>query len=263
MAYLYETHLHTIQGSQCGISRGREYVQRYLDLGYSGIIITDHFFNGNCRASRTLSWKNWVKEAFRGYEDAREEGERRGLDVFYGWEESFNGDDYLVYGLEREWLLEHPEAADWTRKKQFDEVWHNGGCVVQAHPFRSAYYISCLHLSTGCVNAVEAANAGNYQISDALAFVYASKLRLPITAGSDIHYAGDIRKETVFGVYLDRKMESIADYVYAIRNNAISGLRAPAGRFNFYESRIQIQPVDIRDKDDRSTKKNLVEFLQL
>jgi hypothetical protein len=263
MPYVYETHLLTCQGSSCGVSRGREYVQRYLDLGYTGIIVTDHFFNGNCRPDRNLPWKKWVRESCRGYEDARNEGERRGLDVFYGWEETFDSDDYLVYGLDGEWLLDHEEAKDWTRKEQFEEVRRNGGCVVQAHPFRSAYYISSFHLSTGCVDAVEAANSGNHQSSDALALLYAEKLRLPITAGSDIHYAGDIRPDTVFGVYLDRKMESISDFVYAVRNNAIREIKVPAGRFDNYKIEYRMAPVDIRDKEDRSTGDSLKDFLGL
>ena len=232
MAYLYETHLHTREGSSCGVSRGREYVQRYLDLGYTGIIVTDHFFRGNCRADRNLPWNKWVQESCRGYENAREEGERRGLDVFYGWEESFGGDDYLVYGLDKGWLLEHPEAACWTRQEQFEEVRRCGGCVVHAHPFRYARNIKRPPLAIGCVDGIEAANSGNEQISDALAWAHAKKLKVSATAGSDIHYAGDIRPQTVFGVYLDRKMETIADYVSAVQNNTISSLQVPSGRFD-------------------------------
>ena len=231
MAYLYETHLHTSQGSECGVSRGREYIRRYQNLGYSGIIITDHFFNGNTRADRNLPWNKWVREFCRGYEDAREEGERRGLDVFFGWEETFQGCDYLVYGLDSEWLLEHPEARDWTLMEQLEEVRHYGGCVVHAHPFRQFYNVK--NTLTEYVDAVEAANSGNLQSFDALAWAYAKKLKLPVTAGSDIHYAGDIRPDTVFGVYLEKKMETIGDYVYAVRNNTISALKVPAGRFDF------------------------------
>ena len=264
MAYLYETHLHTSQGSSCGVSRGRDYIQRYLDLGYTGIIITDHFFRGNCAVDRGLPWGRWVEKFCRGYEDAREEGYRRGLDVFFGWEETFDGDDYLVYGLGKEWLLEHPEARRWTRKEQFQEAKRYGGCVVQAHPFRQHYYINCVHLSSCCVDAVEAANSGNYEQSyDALAWVYAKKIKVPATAGSDIHYAEDIRPDTVFGVYLNQKMESIDDYVDAIRNNAIERLKIPVGRFDILGNERVILPVDIRDGEDRSMGKNLAEFLSL
>ena len=263
MAYLYETHLHTSQGSACGVSRGREYIKAYLDRGYTGIIITDHFYRGNCAVNRNLPWNKWVHMYCRGFEEAREEGARRGLDVFFGWEETFDGDDYLVYGLDKEWLLKHPEARLWTRKEQFEEVRRYGGCVVHAHPFRQAYYIKQVRLPTGCVDAVETANAGNEQSFDALAWVYAKKLGLPVTAGSDIHFAGDIRQDTIFGVYLDKRMETIGDYVEVIRNNAIGGLKIPAGRCDFHGDERVMLPVDIRDSRDQSTGKKLAEFLGL
>ena len=265
MTYLYETHLHTSQGSACGVSGGREYIEKYLDLGYTGIIVTDHFFGGNCAVDRSLPWGRWVEAFCRGYEEAREEGARRGLDVFFGWEQTFDGDDYLVYGLDKEWLLEHSEARRWNRKQQFDEVRRYGGCVVQAHPFRQAYYINCVHLSSGCVDAVEIANGGNEPSCDALARLYSEKLGLPATAGSDRHNAENVRPDTVFGVYLDKKMESIGDYVKAIRGNTIAGLKIPAGRCEFHgdgDERV-VLPVDIRDSQDRSTGKRIADFLRL
>jgi len=235
MPYLYETHLHTRESSSCGVSRGREYVQRYMNLGYSGVIITDHFFNGNCRADRNLPWEKWVQEYCRGYELAREEGLRRGFDVFFGWEETLDGNDYLIYGLDKEWLLAHPEAAIWTPKEQFDEVTRYGGCVVLAHPFRFVQNMNRIS-HKGYVSAVEAANSGNSQISDALAWAYAKKLKVSATAGSDIHCTADIRPDTVFGVYLDKKMETIADYVNAVLNNTIAKLKVPTGRFDLHEN---------------------------
>ncbi|MCL2381482.1 MAG: PHP domain-containing protein [Treponema sp.] len=235
MVSLYETHLHTREGSACGVSRGREYVKKYQQLGYAGIIITDHFFKGNCAVDRRLSWENWVHAFCRGYENAREEGARRGLDVFFGWEETLGGDDYLVYGLDKEWLLKHPEAARWNRKEQFEEVRRYGGCVVQAHPFRQRSHISSARLSSGYVDAVEAGNAGNSDPScDALAWAYARQLGLPVTAGSDIHLASDVRPGITFGVYMDKRIESVGDYVEAIRNNTIKGLKVPPGSFTLY-----------------------------
>jgi len=263
MPYLYETHLHTKESSACGVSWGREYIEKYLDLGYAGIIVTDHFYRGNSAVNRNLSWEKWVNNFCRGYEKAREEGERRGLDVFFGWEETFDGDDYLIYGLDKEWLLEHPELRYWTRLEQFRDVRRNGGCVVQAHPFRQYYYIRNILLSTGCVDAVEAANGGNEPVFDALAWTYAKKLGLPATAGSDIHFTEDIRSDTVFGVYLDRKIKTISGYVDAIRNNTIAGLKIPAGRFNINRNVRVSLPVDIRDDRDRSTGRKLAELLEL
>ena len=256
MAYLYDTHLHTSQGSACGVSRGKDYIQRYLDLGYTGIIVTDHFYRGNCAVNRGNSWDRWVHKFCIGYEDALEEGTRRGLDVFFGWEETFEGDDYLVYGLDKQWLLEHPEVRSWTRKEQLEETRRYGGCVVQAHPFRQYYYIKNIRLS-GCVDAVEAANAANDRDFDFFAWTYAKKLKLPVTAGSDAHYVKGLQPETAYGVYLDKMINSIGDYADAVRNNRIAGLKVPEGRFDYHGNEKIELPMDIRNNRDQPIGDNL------
>jgi hypothetical protein len=262
MAYLYETHLHTAGPSKCGISRGWEYIAGYIEKGYSGIIVTDHFFNANTGINRKLPWKEWVNQFCRGYEEAKEEGLKKGLDVFFGWEETFDScDDYLVYGLDKQWLLEHPEVCKWTRGEQYREVKAAGGCVVQAHPFRQRYYIQRVILSAGCVDAVEVANGGNDNEADALAFRYAKKLGKPMLAGSDIHNASDIYNVEIFGVYLDKKLESIGDYVKAVCNNEITGIKTEKGRLDFHGNERITLPVEIRDKDDRITGKDWKELV--
>jgi hypothetical protein len=233
MSFLYETHIHTKESSACSLSGGREYIKKYLDLGYTGIIITDHFYRGNCRPNRNLRWDKWVHEFCRGYEIALEEGKKQGLDVFFGWEETIDGDDYLVYGLDKEWLLKHPEVVNWTRQEQFKEVKRYGGCVVHAHPFRYSNNFKRVYSAKRHVDALEAANNGNNQICDAFAWAHAKKQKFPAMAGSDIHYAGDIWQEAVFGVYLSKRMETIADYVDAVINNNIAGLKVPVGRFDY------------------------------
>jgi hypothetical protein len=263
VAYLYETHLHTAGVSKCAVSAGADYIAGYKDKGYSGIIVTDHFFNGNCALSKRLPWKEWVNQFCRGYEEAKEEGERQGLDVFFGWEETFDScDDYLVYGLDKNWLLEHPQARNWTRGEQYRAVKEAGGCVVQAHPFRQHYYISKVILSTGCIDAVEAANCGNEDISaDALAYRYAQKLGKPMTAGTDIHDASVIHNGETFGVYLDKKLESIGDYVKIILNNKIAGLKTDISRFDFHGTENVRLPADVRDKNDKVTGQSWNELI--
>ncbi|MHB9291746.1 hypothetical protein Holit_00829 [Hollandina sp. SP2] len=264
MNYLYETHLHTCKASACALSQGGEYIPAYKALGYTGIIVTDHFFNGNSRLSRNLPWKDWVNQFCQGYEETRKAGEQQGLDVFFGWEETFDGDDYLVYGLDKEWLLQHPEAAHWNRREQYETVKFYGGCVVQAHPFRQHFYIDTIHLAPGCVDAVEVANANNNEQSyDALAMKYAQTLGLPVTAGTDIHDVQELSiPDMVFGVYLDKKMHTIRDYVAAICEHTLGGLQMSPGRCDFQgNERIRL-PVDIRDKADRSTGEDIWELLE-
>ncbi|MDR0443568.1 MAG: PHP domain-containing protein [Treponema sp.] len=264
MNYLYETHLHTAGVSACAVSGGADYIKGYKEKGYSGIIVTDHFYNGNSALPKNLPWKEWVNNFCRGYEEAKEEGERRGLDVFFGWEETFDGcDDYLIYGLDKAWLLEHPECRYWTRGEQYRVVKAAGGCVVQAHPFRQHHWIRKVVLSAGCVDGIEAANSGNDDPSyDALACRYAKKLGKPLTAGTDIHDASEIYQKEPFGVYLKRKLNKITDYVEMICNNEVAGIKTDPSRCVFRGHETVRLPVDIRDENDRVTGKHWKEYCQ-
>jgi len=262
VTYLYETHLHTAGVSKCAASKGADYIAGYKDKGYSGIIVTDHFYNANCALSRSLEWREWVNLFYKGYEDTKNEGEKQGLDVFFGWEETFDGcDDYLVYGLDKEWLLAHPEVRKWTRGEQYSAVKAAGGCVVQAHPFRQRYYIKRIVLSTGCVDGVEIANGGNDGWADVLARRYAEKLNKPMLAGSDIHDVSQIYNDGILGVYFDRKLSGIKDFVNAVCKNEIAGLKAEREMYNFACNENITIPVDVRDENDRVTGKDWKEYL--
>jgi hypothetical protein len=230
--YLYETHFHTSLSSACGRSRGPEYLARYKRLGYAGIIVTDHFWRGNCAVDRRLPWAEFVRAFCRGYEETREAGEKIGLDIFFGWEETFDGDDYLVYGLDKQWLLDHPEVCGWSRREQLEQVHRHGGCVVQAHPFRDRDYIPAIHLGLKRADAFEAYNAGNDAEFDAQALAFIERHGLSMTSGSDIHHAEQFEDEELGGVIFDRKLHSIKDYVEAIRSGAPRRLRVPRDRFN-------------------------------
>jgi histidinol phosphatase-like PHP family hydrolase len=262
MNYLYETHLHTRQASSCAISRGREYIQGYKDAGYDGIIVTDHFYNGNSAIRRYINWADWVNEFCRGYEDAYNEGLRYNLDVFFGWEESFDGDDYLIYGLDKQWLLQHPEARTWTRVDQYETVKYYGGAVVHAHPFRQTSYIQQIHLAPTLIDAVEVANAGNSDsVYNALALRYARKLGLPGTAGSDIHTAQQLKTNAIFGVYLTEKMRTINDYVNALKSNTLAGIRAHSRCFSHSDSAYWNTSICIHDSNDTITDEDIQTFL--
>lgn len=228
MPYLYETHLHTVEGSKCSREPAVNYIQRYLDLGFTGIFVTDHF-TGYCPApDPSLPWHDWVDAYCLGYEHAAEEGYRRGLQVFFGWEQTCQSDEYLVYGLDKQWLYAHPECRRWTRKQMFETVSAAGGCVVHAHPFRERSYVDFVRLYPGACHAIEAANCGNLPYMDVLARRYAEVLHLPMTAGSDIHSTEQLPH--VFGVALEEKLTSAADYARRIRSGSGIALHVPDDR---------------------------------
>ena len=122
MSYRYETHLHTTAASACAKSAGSEYISFYKDLGFDGIIVTDHFFNGNCCVPKNLPWEDRVDIFCSGYEDAKAEGDRQGLKVFFAWESRFHGDEFLVYGLDKEWLKAHPDMLEWDHITHYNKI---------------------------------------------------------------------------------------------------------------------------------------------
>ncbi len=227
-SWLYETHFHTSLASACGRSRGPEYLERYKRLGYAGIIVTDHFWRGNCAVDRHLPWRHFVDAFCRGYEETKVAAEKIGLSVFFGWEETHEGDDYLVYGLDKAWLYEHPEAREWTRQQQLDEVHRYGGCVVQAHPFRDRDYIAAIHL--GPADAYEVGNAGNLPEQDLQAFSFAKAQGYGMTAGSDIHHSAQYDDSQLMGTAFDHKLTDIQDFVRSIRSGQGYQPVVPEGR---------------------------------
>lgn len=212
--YKYETHLHTIEASACSVRSATEHVRVYKEAGYAGIIVTDHFFNGNTCVPRNLPWKERIDLFCRGYENAKEAGEKIGLSVFFGWESGYQGTDFLIYGLDKEWLKEHPEMLSWTEEEQYKQVHEDGGFVVHAHPFRVRPYIKEIRLFPKYVDAVEVLNIGNRnQGFDRQALLYAKKHKLPVTAGTDAHGDEPVKS----GVIFKHKLESIEDYIAGIR----------------------------------------------
>lgn len=136
--FKYETHLHTIESSRCGSTSAAEYPAYYKSLGYSGIFITDHFFNGNCRISNDLPWEDRVNMFCRSYELAKEAGDAIDFPVFFGWEANFDGDEFLIYGLDKKWLLGHPDIMSYSRAEndrlygmEFDTPLSNEGDYVK------------------------------------------------------------------------------------------------------------------------------------
>ena len=211
--YRYETHLHTVEGSACGRTPGVEYPSIFKERGYDGIFITDHFFHGNTRPSRELSWPEYVDAYMKGYEEAKRAGDAIGFKVFFGIEENFEGDEFLIYGVDKQFLLDHPTIPHWTREEMIKWVHEAGGAVMQAHPFRERDYLSDIKLAPTAVDGIEVYNAANSANMNALGFEYCAKLDLPMLSGSDIHY---FRDNELGGMLFDTKIASIEEFVSAV-----------------------------------------------
>ncbi|MCR5468579.1 MAG: PHP domain-containing protein [Lachnospiraceae bacterium] len=212
MEYIYETHLHTIEASACSETPAREYIEHMMRLGYSGMIVTDHFFNGNSAVPKNLPWEEKVNMYCKGYENALQEAEGKDFNVFFGIEFCFEGDEYLIYGVDKEWLLKHPEIMEVSRSELLKMVHEAGGMLIQAHPYRERDYLSAIRLAPNDVDGCEGYNAGNPDYQNALGYQYGLKHNFLMSGGSDIH---QLSQKTMGGVAFPYKINTIEEYIEA------------------------------------------------
>ncbi len=213
--YRYETHAHTAEVSKCASIPAEELVRFYKSMGYGGLFITDHFLNGNTTVPGNLPWKKRVELFCAGYEKAYAEGKKIGMNVFFGWEYSYMGSDFLTYGLDREWLLKHPYLLELDVGEYCDLARRDGGFIVHAHPFREDHYIAMIRLLPRKVDAVEVNNACRKEFENRLADEYADNYQLLKTAGSDNHWG---KMRTYSGIQLPRPLKDVDDMIHAIKS---------------------------------------------
>jgi len=250
MSYRYEVHCHTIVSSACGRSLPEEYIPAYKAVGYDGLYITEHFYLGNTCVDRSLPWKDWVHRFCQAYRDAKAAGDKAGLKVFFGWEATYDGDDYLIYGLDEEWLTNHPEVITWDQKTQYEAVHAAGGLVVQAHPYRCRGYMPGVNLHPFQCDAWEVANEGNRPYENTLAKRYAEAHGMLMTAGSDIHKATWVFEHGRMTMVTDEPLNSAADYVKLILSGKGFHIETPEGAFS--EEPVDFDlPVRYYDRENR------------
>ena len=187
MKYDYETHLHTAPASGCAKWSAAEAVKYYTDAGYAGIFITNHVLDDDVPEIRALPYEVQIELYFQDVEAGIEAGREVGLSVFSGVEVSYLKTDFLIYGLDKAWFLNHPEIDAMPIKDFLALARENGALIVHAHPFREANSIDHIRLYPRSVQAVEIHNANRSEFENTLALWYAENYSLLHFAGSDIH----------------------------------------------------------------------------
>lgn len=209
--YKYETHLHTAPVSKCARVGVRENLEFYKSLGYDGVFITNHFIDGNISVDRSLSYKEQIEFYCSDYEEAMRLSEEIGIKVFFGAELGYRGTDFLVYGIDKEWFLSHPEIVDMKKSDELKLLIDSGALIIHAHPFREATYIDHIRLFPRCVHGVEVINACRTEFENKLALQYADNYGLIHFAGSDNHVAA--KRPYLAGMESDEPIMSEADFV--------------------------------------------------
>ncbi len=214
--FKYETHCHTSSVSKCGSVSPREIVEFYKNKGYAGIFVTEHFMNGNSVIDKSLPWSEQIEIYCRGYEEAEKWGEKIGLDVFFGVEYTYLGSDFLTYGIDKEWLIAHPEIMDMHITEYCQLVREEGGFIIHAHPFREASYIRTIRLIPRYVDGVETVNSCTHVNNNLMAEQYADYYGLLKTAGSDTHH---FDRTQLSGLMTKRRIQSPMDMLRELKDN--------------------------------------------
>jgi predicted metal-dependent phosphoesterase TrpH len=215
--YKYEMHVHT-----CPCSGGgkdiREHIDDLIAKGYSGMVVTNHFYAGDNRIDRELPWREFVDAYRQDYLYGLEYAKAVGFDLLFGLEENVGyGREILIYGITPELIESHPELKRASAEKYAEVVHAAGGLVYQAHPYRARDYISnpfpldCLDMLDG----IEVYNAGNEPEWNESARILAEERGIPCIAGSDGHKIGTAGRA---GIAASERIRSNEDLIRVLKN---------------------------------------------
>ena len=208
MKYIYEAHFHTSDVSTCGKVSARDAVALYKNAGYSGVVVTDHFslecfedkYPGN-------TWAEKVDYFLRGYRNAKECA-TDSFSVMLGIELRFpdSENDYLVYGLDEQFLYDHEEIIKMNAKQFKNLAQENEITVIQAHPFRINSHIT----NPRYIDGIEVYNGNRrHDSSNNIAEMWAKKHGFLTTCGSDFHEYEDLARS---GMICDKFLRNVKDF---------------------------------------------------
>ena len=218
--YRYETHLHTLPVSKCARQSVRQNLEFYASLGYDGIFITNHFLDGNINIDKNLPYEEQLEFYFSDYYEALKLSKEIGIKVFLGVEISYRGTDFLIYGLDKEWFLAHPEIMDMKKSEELAFLIENGALVIQAHPYREDRHINHIRLFPRCVHGIEVINASRPDFENAMADAYANAYQLLKIAGSDNHAGNNVKR--LAGIETASPLLNEQDFISRVKSGDIT-----------------------------------------
>lgn len=215
MKFKYDLHIHTKEISQCGRLSVEEIIDKYIEGGYSGLVLTDHFLQEFFEECKRDLWRERTKEFFYSYDRAIEYCKDKDFFIGLGMEIRFNGNinDFLVYGLDKDDFLDNEWMIEMGIEKFFNKF-KDKAVIIQAHPHRERHSnledIRYLH-GLEIYNTNPRHNNNN----DLTKAVYVNNPRLIGTAGSDSHQMEDL---CVTGIKVRDKIKTDKELLSILRN---------------------------------------------
>ena len=222
--YQYDMHIHSFPCSVGGTDI-REHIDALVEKGFSGMVITNHFYCGNNGVDRALPWEEFVNAYKQDYLYGLEYAQQLDFDLLFGLEEHVgNGLEILIYGMDPEDIAAHPELKTGDIETYVEVVHACGGMIYQAHPFRVRRYIKepklldCLERLDG----IEVYNGGNQPEENELAQQSATELGLKGIGGSDGHTP---KKAGRSGIAVKERIRSNDDLIRILKSGEYTVLQ--------------------------------------
>ena len=195
--YRIEMHAHSHPVSYCGEASPKRVVEIYHELGYHGVVLSNHFAYKGGLFSEEGTKEELLKRYLDAFAEAKETAEKLGMKAYLAAELRFaeNNNDYLLYGVDETILSEAYDLLSGTLAEYREKTDLSKSVLIQAHPFRQGIQL----VDASLLDGVETLNLHpGHNAAVGIAIKYAKENKLSVTiAGSDFHH-------------LDKKHEGVA-----------------------------------------------------
>ena len=210
-----DIHCHTKEGSYCASEDAESTIERYIEAGYSTIVITNHFSPFDYVKN---GYHNFVDWHFDAYEKALEVARGR-INVLSGSEikiHQFRNDDFLAIGATRE-IMHSMDNFFNMSLSDIKKVLNDNNCLlIKAHPMRYGQTM----FSPDEVDGYEIYNSNTYWARvNHVAKLWVDAVgcyNKAIVAGNDHHNRSDILRA---GILTDVEIKTNDQLVEILKSN--------------------------------------------
>ena len=221
--YKYPMHVHTSPCSACGGMIPAELCEALHENGYQGTVLTNHFYHGNSGIDRSESttWEAFVHAYEKDYLECLEEAKKYDLDIIFGIEEVvIPGLEILCYGITPQMLYDNPQLRNCDIEEFTKTLRGYGVVLVQAHPFREAFYIpNPGPLPLKYVDGLEVYNRGNStdEMNQKAWDLANENPHLIKTSSADAH---SVDRVMYGGISTDKRIKTSQDLINTLRSGS-------------------------------------------
>ena len=226
MKFKTELHCHSGDVSNCGKENAEYIVSRYLEAGYTSLVVANHMsyytFVGSRnkypeyleKTGKADSWQSKIDFFMTGYHNLVKAADGR-LNIILGMEfRDFNPkveNDYLVFGVTEEWLRASEKITQMNIKEMSAYLHESGMLIYQAHPFRNGMTV----IDPKYLDGIEVFNGHHLHSSrNRIATLWADIHGLKRTSGTDFH---ESRHYCCGGILTDFPIETVDQLVTVLK----------------------------------------------